>query len=121
MSSYSRESAGGADFDGALSESIIAFACAMVRLVLFSQIPSRRNGIAVAATRSLALRGILDSGSHRKSWADMKNVRRAQQASEIISTYRLQGDAEFTIVCWRPLTRYVAGRKSPKRCTNRGK
>src|SRR3989442_8966052 len=93
MSSYSRESAGGADFDGALSESNIACACAMVRLVLFSQIPSRRNGIAVAAARSLALRGILDSGSQRKSWADKKNVRIAQTASEqsASKTSTLQG------------------------------
>ena len=93
MSSYSRESAGGADFDGALSESNIACACAMVRLVLFSQIPSRRNGIAVAAARSLALRGILDSGSQRKSWADKKNVRIAQTASDqsASKTSTLQG------------------------------
>src|SRR6266403_4714712 len=69
-------------FAGALSESYIACASDIVRLVLFSQIPRRRKGIAVAAASNLARRGILDSGSQRKSWADKKNVRMAQRASE---------------------------------------
>src|SRR5260370_36540725 len=69
-------------FAGALSESYIACASDMVRLVLFSQIPRRRKGIAVAAASNLARRGILDSGSQRKSWADKKNVRAAHTASE---------------------------------------
>src|SRR6266850_2504158 len=43
-------------FAGALSESYIACASDMVRLVLFSQIPRRRKGIAVAAASSLARR-----------------------------------------------------------------
>src|SRR5258707_15696902 len=54
-------------FAGALSESYIACASDMVRLVLFSQIPRRRKGIAVAAGSSLARRGSVDSGSPRKS------------------------------------------------------
>src|SRR5256885_10715456 len=69
-------------FEGGLSESNIACACAMVRLVLYSQNPKRRKGIAVAAARSLARRGIFDSGSQRKSWAGKKKVRIAQRASE---------------------------------------
>src|SRR5260370_29347620 len=69
-------------FAGALSESYIACGSDMVRLVLFSQIPKRRKGIAVAAASNLARRGILDSGSQRKSWADKKNVRAAHTASE---------------------------------------
>jgi hypothetical protein len=65
----------------------------MVRLVLFSQIPSKRKGIAVAAAKSLALRGILDSGSQRKSCADKKKVRIAQTVSEqsASKTSTLQG------------------------------
>src|SRR5256885_5981231 len=69
-------------FEGGLSESNIACACAMVRLVLYSQNPKRRKGIAVAAARSLARRGIFDSGSQRRSWAGKKKVRMAQRASE---------------------------------------
>src|SRR5258706_6551427 len=69
-------------FAGALSESYIACASDMVRLVLFSQIPRRRKGIAVAAASSLARRGIFDSGSHRKSWAGKKNVKAAHKASD---------------------------------------
>src|SRR5882762_4581841 len=83
-------------FAGALSESYIACASDMVRLVLFSQIPRRRNGIAVAAASSLARRGILDSGSQRKSWADKKKVRAAHTASEAtaIRTSPFQGSAD---------------------------
>src|SRR5256714_9192231 len=68
-------------FEGGLSESNIACACAMVRLVLYSQNPKRRKGIAVAAARSLARRGIFDSGSPRESWAGKKKVRMAPRAS----------------------------------------
>src|ERR1700694_2075468 len=59
-------------FAGALRESYIACASDMVRLVLFSQIPRRRKGIAVAAASSLARRGILGYGSQREELADKK-------------------------------------------------
>src|SRR5256885_16709608 len=67
-------------FEGGLSESNIACACAMVRLVLYSQNPKRRKGIAVAAARSLARRGIFDLGSLRQKRAGTKNVGQAQRA-----------------------------------------
>lgn|SRR5215475_6833654 len=52
----------------------------------FSTIPRSKKGIAVAATYSFALRGILASGSHRKSCAERKKVSSAQQVREAIST-----------------------------------
>src|SRR5216684_7679681 len=58
----------------------------MMRSDLFSTIPKRRNGIAVAATSSFARRGVLASGSQRKSCAERKKVRQAQTARERIST-----------------------------------
>src|SRR5882672_5999453 len=107
LPSYSRESAGGADFTGALKESNMACARAMVRLVLFSQIPKRRKGIAVAMTRSLALGGILASGSQRKSCADKKNVRIAQTANEqsASNTSELQGAALAKVASCSSVTR----------------
>src|ERR1700681_2782371 len=79
--------------EGASSESNIACDFEMVRLDLFSQIPRRRNGIAVAATRSLARPGMLPPGSQRKSRADKKKVSIAQTASEptAIKNSRFQG------------------------------
>src|SRR5258705_11903333 len=59
-------------FAGALSESYIACASDMVRLVLFSQIPRRRKGMAVAAARTLPRRGIFDSGPPGKTGEDQK-------------------------------------------------
>jgi hypothetical protein len=56
-----------------------------MRSVLFSTIPKSKNGIAVAATSSFARRGVLASGSQRKSWAERKKVRQAQAARERIS------------------------------------
>src|SRR5260370_38314509 len=56
-------------FAGALSESYIACASDMVRLVLFSQIPRRRNGIAGAAASSLARRGLFGSGDRQERGA----------------------------------------------------
>ncbi len=81
---------------GALTDSAMAFAFATVRLELFSQIPKSTNGSAVAATNSLARRGILDSGSQRNSCADKKKVRQAHKASEAraISTSRFQRAAD---------------------------
>src|SRR5258707_13709315 len=94
-------------FAGALSESYIACASDMVRLVLFSQIPRRRKGIAVAAASNLARRGILDSGSQRKSWADKKNVRAAPTAGEPRPSKKSgrQGAKAPEITVWRPRTR----------------
>src|SRR5271154_4348555 len=81
---------------GTLRDSAMAFAFDTVRLELFSQIPKSTNGSAVAATKSLARRGILDSGSQRNSWADKKKVRQAHKASEAkaIRTSRFQSAAD---------------------------
>src|SRR5437660_12678442 len=94
-------------FEGALNESNIACACERVRLVLFPQIPRRRKGMAVAAARSLARRGILDSGSQRKSWADKKKVSRTQTAREQSAgrIAGLQRAAAVKLALWRPVTR----------------
>src|SRR5260370_17594975 len=69
-------------FAGALSESYIACASDMVRLVLFSQIPRRRKGIAVAAASNLARRGNLGSRSQRKERADKKTIESAPTATQ---------------------------------------
>src|SRR6266849_739410 len=74
----------GADI-GEFMEINADFASRRMRSVLFSRTPKIRNGIAVAATSSFARRGVLASGSQRKSWADRKNVRNAQTARERIS------------------------------------
>src|SRR6266581_9633322 len=68
-----------------VSERNADLASRRMRSVLFSTTPKSRKGIAVAATSSFARRGVLASGSHRKSWADRKNVRQAQTARERIS------------------------------------
>src|SRR5229473_375428 len=70
----------GADI-GDVSERNADLASRRMRSVLFSTTPKSRKGIAVAATSSFARRGVLASGSHRKSWAERKNVRQAQTAS----------------------------------------
>src|SRR2546430_10575715 len=98
-------------FEGGLSESNIACACAMVRLVLYSQNPKRRKGIAVAAARSLARRGSFDSGSQRKGWAGKNNRVMAPRASEHSAgrTYTLQGSKDQEIRPCKSGTRQVAG------------
>src|ERR1700676_175089 len=62
-----------------------AFASFKMRSVRFSQTPRSKKGMAVAATSNLARRGILDSGSQRKSCADRKNVSMPQQMREMNS------------------------------------
>src|SRR5712691_3106598 len=87
----------GADIE--LAERNADFASSRMRSVVFCTTPRSRNGIAVAATSSFARRGVLASGSQRKSCADRKKVRQAQTARERTSTYRLPIVAEFTMVC----------------------
>src|SRR5205823_4244086 len=78
---------GGFGEDGAdVKFSKAVWASRRMRSDLFSTNPKRRKGIAVAATKSLALRGTLASGSQRKSWQERKKVRHAQMESERIST-----------------------------------
>src|SRR5713101_1962884 len=52
---------------GEVRDSNADLASSRMRSDLFSTTPKTRNGIAVAATRSLARRGIFASGSQRKS------------------------------------------------------
>src|SRR5215472_6334365 len=73
---------GGAESN--LSRAVLA--STKTRSDMFSTRPKRRKGIAVAATRSLALLGTLASGSQRKSCAERKKVRHAHRARERIST-----------------------------------
>src|SRR5258708_38622777 len=75
----------GADI-GDVSKRKADLASRMMRSDLFSTTPKSKNGIAVAATSSFARRGVLASGSQRKSWAERKKVRQAQTARERIST-----------------------------------
>src|SRR6266852_1994859 len=63
---------------GEVSEMKADLASRRMRSDRCSTTPKSRKGRAVAATRSFARRGVLASGSQRKSWADMKNVRQAQ-------------------------------------------
>src|SRR5260370_8670126 len=70
---------------GDVSEMNADLASRRMRSVLFSTTPKSRNGIAVAATSSFARRGVLASGSQRKSGPDRKTVRQAQTARERIS------------------------------------
>src|SRR5271154_5417559 len=116
------ESGAGADFAGAFRDSSMACAFEIVRLDLFSQSPKRRNGIAVAATSSLARRGILDSGSHLNSWTDKKKVSRAHKTRDpsAIKTSRLHGAADQKMASCSSVTRYVAGRNRPTRLTTSG-
>src|SRR5262249_25612783 len=82
--------------------------------VLFSQTPRSTKGRAVAAAQSLALRGILDSGSQRKSCVETKNVRSAQMSSARASSQSFHTGSEKKVAPCKPQTRYVAGRKTPK-------
>src|ERR1700722_2019406 len=53
-----------------------------------------QEGMAVAAAQSFALRGILDSGSQRKSCEATKKVRMAQPKRDKVSVQRRQMGAE---------------------------
>src|SRR6267378_7514346 len=73
-------------------------ACARFRIspLLFSQAPRRKKGSAVARAQSLALRGILDSGSQRKSCAATKKVSTAHRARARICVSSFQtGNEEY--------------------------
>src|SRR5260370_28435672 len=79
----------GADI-GDVSERNADLASRRMRSVLFSTTPKSRKGMAVASTSSFPRRGILASGSHRRSWAARKNVRPAQKATKKISASPLR-------------------------------
>ena len=59
----------------------------------------------MAAAQSLALRGIFDSGSQRKSWAATKKASKAQHARETISIQTLETGWLKNVALWSPQTK----------------
>src|SRR6202163_5093413 len=75
------------------------------RPVRFSYTPSNKKGIAVAAAHNLERRGILDSGSQRKSCEDTKKVIAAQKQRATTPSNKWVMGVEKTMARCRPLTR----------------
>src|ERR1700733_1052592 len=79
-----------------------------------SQAPSRRKGIIAAAAHNLAWRGAFASGSQRNRLAAIRKATRAQTIKDAIYAPRLVAAAWSIIARCKPLTRYVAGKKTAK-------